>query len=106
LWIAVFLVLGGSCHSAVRFSIGTACRLLLTLGLIETIIDYSLHQVFLMSYSFGLPPQTVLKNGLLVDVERLKLLSINQMLWPVFQELVVVDARFEWYDLRVCQVLV
>lgn len=59
-----------------------------------------------MGHSLSLPSQTVLENGLLVDVERLELFSVEQVLWCIFQELIVFDTRFDRYDFRVCQILV
>ena len=106
LWIAVFFIFGSSCHGAVRLTVGGAGRLVLILRLVETIVDYSLHKVFLMGHSLGLPSQTIFENGLLVDVERLKLLSVDQVLWAIFQELVVFDPSFDRYDLRVRQAMV
>ena len=40
-------------------------------GRIHTIIDHSVHQIFLVGDAFGLPPEALLKDVLLRRVERL-----------------------------------
>ena len=103
--IAFLFILAGSGCCAEGFAAcgvsGLMLLLLLTLRLVHTIVDDSGHEVFLMRDSLSLSPQTVFKNRLLVNVQRLKLLRIQQVFRSILQKLIPLNARLYRYELRI-----
>lgn len=71
---------------------------------VDAVVNDSVHEIFLMGHPLSLTTKALLQDVFLWNVERLQILSVHDMLRPMFHQLDA-NASLDWDEVSVCYLL-